>query len=535
MFMTMITNLHRLIHNLVPAAAGASSLSLLLWSGAALSAEADGARELFQENCAVCHGADRGGYIAPELNRDALGTFTPGMLESKIITGGLETLMPPHPTFFDKLSRDDIQSLASFIKTTPREDLEWSLDDIEGSLEVLVDDESSLPADPLYSIDHMDDLMAVMARGRYAAGAASRIVFFDGKRNEKLGHVSTDFAPHLIEYHPTEDRWAYVSTDTGWLYKIDLYSLQAVRRVRVGLNGPSLGVSRDGRYVAAGSFSPNTAVVLDAGTLEPVKYMELESTGPDGNIVESDCGAILGTPFADYFVIALEQAGEVWIVDLAAPDMPITVVDDVGRHLHDAFLTPDGRRAAMASYDDDVIAIIDLADKRVVKRVPGGRQPHVGSGAVIESQGRTLGVGTNIGLKPSGDHHVTVFDMESFEVVKQIPVLGPTESPAAHPRARYLAVDIVGEGDPAARIQLIDKDKLSVSRIIDVGGHSHFPEYTARGDYLYVSAGYMGDALAVYDADSLERVKAFDIEVPAGIFSHSRARTTVVGLQEAPQ
>jgi len=516
-------------------AAGATLLALLLRTGPAFAAEADEARALFQDNCAVCHGADRGGYIAPALNRESLGTFTPGMLESKIITGGLETLMPPHPTFFDKLSRNDIERLAEFIKTTPGEDLGWDTTDIKNSLEVLVADESSLPGGPAYTIDHMDDLMAVMARGRYAAGEASRIVFFDGRHNRKLGHVRTGSAPHLIEFHPTQDRWAYASTDTGWIYKIDLYSFQAVRRVRVGLNGPSLAVSRDGRYVGAGSFSPNTAVVLDAQSLEPVRYMDLEGIDPDGHTVESDCGAILATPFADYFVIVLEQADEVWLVDLATPGMPVSRITGVGRHLHDAFLSPDGRRVAMASYDDDILAIIDLADKRVIKRLPAGRQPHVGSGAVIESQGRLLGVGTNIGLAPSGDHHVTVFDMETFEVVKQIPVLGPTESPAAHPAARYLAVDIVGEGARAARIQLIDKDKLSVARTLNVGGHSHFPEYTAGGDYLYVSAGYMGDSLVVYDSDSLERVKAFDIEVPAGIFSHSRAKTPVVGLQKMPR
>lgn len=71
----------------------------------------------------------------------------------------------------------------------------------------------------MYAIDHIDDLMAVMARGRYAAGDASRIVFFDGRRNRKLGYVQTGFAPHLIDYHPTQERWAYATTDTGYLYK----------------------------------------------------------------------------------------------------------------------------------------------------------------------------------------------------------------------------------------------------------------------------------------------------------------------------
>jgi nitrite reductase (NO-forming)/hydroxylamine reductase len=213
----------------------------------------------------------------------------------------------------------------------------------------------------------------------------------------------------------------------------------------------------------------------------------------------------------------------------------VSVIRNVGRHLHDAFRSPDGRYVAMASYDDNILAIIDLLTKKVVKRLPAERQPHVGSGAVIESGGRTLGVGTNIGIRVTGEHYVTVFDMETFEVVKQIPVLGPTESPAAHPLARYIAVDIVGSGARESMIQLIDKKTLSVARTIDVGGHSHLPEYTARGDFLYVSAGYKGDKLVIYDARTLNRVRSFSMEVPSGIFSYSRARTPVVGLQKRPE
>ena len=39
---------------------------------------------------------------------------------------------------------------------------------------------------------------------------------------------------------------------------------------------------------------------------------------------------------------------------------------------------------------------------------------------------------------------MTVLDLQTFEVVKRIPVIGPTESPAAHPRAPYIVVDLVG-------------------------------------------------------------------------------------------
>jgi len=323
--------------------------------------------------------------------------------------------------------------------------------------------------------------------------------------------------------------------------KIDLYSFKIVRKVRAGLNGTSLAISRDGRYLAAGSYVPNTAVILDAVTLEPLKLIELRGIDPDGKMVAADSGMITSTPFADYFVIALEQAGQVWVLDLSKADMPIAKITDVGRHLHDAFLSPDGRYVVVSSYDDNINIVIDLAEKRIVKKIPAGCQPHLGSGAVVRSQGRLLGIGTNIGGRPCKPYEVTVFDMETFEVVKRIPVIGPTESPAAHPNAPYIVVDIVGTGPNARKIQFIDKKTLNVVRTLTVAGtlgHSHFPEYTARGDYLYVSAGvggdriagYDGDRLVIYDAHTLKKVKTESMEVPAGVFSHQRARTVVVGL-----
>ena len=501
----------------------------------------DKAERLYADHCAVCHGADRGGYIGPALNSDQT-KLTQDQISAKIREGGATTLMPQHPTWPGKLSNKKMNLLASLIVQRPKQLMSWGLNDIRNSLEVLVSDESTLPNKPTYKIKNLDDLMAIMARGRFAAGDEAKVVFFDGRTNKKVGEVPTDFAPHLMDFHPKQERWAYVRDDLGYIMKIDLYSLKIVRKIRAGLNGTSLAVSRDGKYLAAGSFVPNTAVILDAATLEPIKLIELRGINSDGKMVEADSGMITSTPYADVFVIALEQAGQVWILDLNKADMPISKITDVGRHLHDAFLSPDGRYVVVSSYDDNINTVIDLAKKNIVKKIPAGCQPHLGSGAVVRSQGKLLGIGTNIGSRPCKSHEVTVFDMETFEVVKRIPVLGPTESPAAHPRAPYIVVDIVGTGPNANKIQFIDKKTLKVAKTLTVAGtlgHSHFPEYTARGDYLYVSssvggdriAGYDGDQLVIYDAHTLKKVKAVSMEVPSGVFSHLRARTVVVGFE----
>ncbi len=169
----------------------------------------DEAKRLYADHCAVCHGADRGGYIGPALNSDQT-KLTPAQISAKIREGGATTLMPQHPTWPGKLSTKKMNLLASFITKHPKQPMSWGLSNIKDSLEVFVADESSLPDKPTYKIENLDDLMAIMARGRFAAGDESKVVFFDGRTNKKVGEVSTDFAPHLMDFHPKQERWAYV-------------------------------------------------------------------------------------------------------------------------------------------------------------------------------------------------------------------------------------------------------------------------------------------------------------------------------------
>src|SRR5690606_39710180 len=61
---------------------------------------------LFQQNCAVCHAADRGGYIAPGLHSDRL-VQSEIALRGTIMTGIPDTLMPP---FVGRLPDEDIRS-----------------------------------------------------------------------------------------------------------------------------------------------------------------------------------------------------------------------------------------------------------------------------------------------------------------------------------------------------------------------------------------------------------------------------------------
>lgn len=495
------------------------------WADGAGNNSLDIGAKVYEKNCSGCHGADLGGYIAPALTSDRLKGRSPTSLRTMVMSGSFDTLMPP---FVGKLSDLEIRSVVKYVSSTPKLNPEWSLEDIRRSLKIHVADEATLPATPQYPIDHMDDLIGVAARGRFGRGEASKAVFINSSTNSIVGEVSTATAAHIIEFNPANTRWAYVKTDTAEIYKVDLYSMKIVREVKTGLNGPSIGVSRDGKYIMAGSFVPHVAVLLNADTLEPLKIFQLQGTDPDGKFVTSDSGMITGTPYADLFAIALENAGQVWIVDLSKPYFPVTQITDVGRHLHDAFLSHGGKNLMVASYDDSIVAAIDLDQRKIIKKLPAGCVPHVGGGAVVKVQGKTLGFGTNFG--DCDREVVSVWDLEKMEVVKQIPVLGGTESPAAHPNAPYIAVDIISKDPRARSIQLIDKNSLEVVRTLDVGGHAYFPEYSGNGKELFVSAGYTGDEVVAFDSMTLDRVASFHMESPAGIFSRARASFMTRGL-----
>ena len=494
-------------------------------SGQAGSGDTQRAHAIYQNNCASCHGSDHGGYLAPALNSETLKGRSPTALRTIVMTGSFETLMPP---FYGRLSDDEIRSVISHIQSTPKmSNPPWTIEDMKKSLKVYVKDESKLPAKPSFKIDSMDDIIGVAARGKYGRGEGSRAIFINSKTHSKIGEVPTVTAAHIIDFDPANERWAYVKTDTAEIYKVDLYTMQAVRSIKTGFNGPGMGVSRDGKYIMAGSFVPHVAVILDAETLEPLKTFNLEGIDPDGNMVTSDSGMIIGTPFDDIFAIALENAGQVWVVDLKE-GFPVTKIKNVGRHLHDAFLTHGGRKLMVASYDDSIVAAIDLKERKIIKKLQAGCVPHVGGGAAVKVNGRTLGFGTNFGT--CDKNVVSVWDLDKMEVVKQVPVSGGTESPAAHANAPYVAVDIITKDKRARTIQLIDKNTLEVVKTLNVGGHAYFPEYSADGKYLYVSAGYSGDEVVVYDSTSLKRVASVSMESPAGIFSRGRVKYMTRGL-----
>lgn len=309
------------------------------------------------------------------------------------------------------------------------------------------------------------------------------------------------------------------------MFKIDLYTGLAVRKVRVGHDSRGLAISDDGKYIIAGNYIPNSAVILDARTLEPLKMIVTAGVDPDGNEVESRV-AITSDVSPDlvgpYFLIALKEAGQVWRIDWSDPEFPIEKVTNVGRILHDGFLRADNRMFYIASQTDNWMAVIDVEAMEIVEMIGTGNTPHPGSGAVWEADGRQYGATVH-----AGEGVVTIWDLETNEIVGKVPTAGPGLFVRSHDHSPYVWADALF-AQPSNTITVFEKEApFALVGVIQEGVMTLHPEFTADGQFVYIS-DWNGGAVRVYDAVTLEKVAEIDgLITPTGIFSVERRRETL--------
>jgi nitrite reductase (NO-forming)/hydroxylamine reductase len=509
----------------------ALSLATLMWlsvacdggqpaspaTGASAPALFDGrsVEAAFRDSCSGCHGPNREGATGPALIPGRL-TDADDLYFGIIKNGKPGTIMPAWGAA--GMSDEEIWALVGYIRSEPEaEAIQWGRDQIASSRQVLVD-EASLPAEPTHD-GNLDNLMLVTER------EARSIAVFDGDTHRLLAHIQASYRAHGYAFDPVDERWAYNVGRDGWLFKIDLYTLQAVARVRVGLDSRGLAISDDGRYVIVGNYIPNSAVILGAATLEPLKVITTEGKNPQGEFVASRVcitSDVSPEKAGPYFVLALKEAGQMWRIDFSQPDFPIDKLEGVGNILHDGFLSPDNRFFYVASQQDNWMAVVDVVNWKLVTKIPTGDTPHPGSGATWEVDGAAYGATVH-----AGEGKITVWRLSDNQIVAEIETSGPGLFIRAHQDSPYVWADTMF-GSPPNRIYVLDKATFEVVKVIDEGLQTLHPEFTHDGRFVYVS-DWLGDLIRVYDAETFEKVAEIGgVTTPTGSFNTSR-RTETLG------
>lgn len=471
--------------------------------------------QFFADTCGGCHGPNREGGTGPALIPGRL-TANDEFYFNTIQGGRPGTSMPGWGQL--GVSDEEVWGLVGFIRSEPEASaVEWNLEQIQGSLTVIVD-EATLPTTPQHD-GNMDNLMLVTERENRS------IAVIDGDTHTLLDRIDASYRAHGYAFDPTSDRWVYNLGRDGWVFKIDLYTFQAVRKVRVGHDSRGLAISDDGKFLLAGNYIPNSAVIMNAQTLEPLKVITTEGINPDGEFVKSrvaissDISPELVGP---YFIIALKEAGQVWRIDYSQPDFPVDKLENVGRILHDGFLSPDNKYFYLASQTDNWMAVIDVAAWELVDKISTGDTPHPGSGAAWEADDTLYGATVH-----AGEGKVTIWDLATNQIVGTVPTAGPGLFLRSSEHSPYVWADAMF-GDPANTTTVFEKEApFEIVGVIEEGVMTLHPEFTNDGKFVYIS-DWTGNVVRVYDAETLAKVAEISgLVTPTGIFNTSRRYETL--------
>jgi cytochrome c553/DNA-binding beta-propeller fold protein YncE len=497
------------------------ALAALALAAVVVTPAAAGPSERYAEHCAACHGADRLGGMGPALLPSNLERLRrPAAIET-IANGRIATQMPG---FADKLSAEEIRALADYVYAPPAKPPVWGLEEIRASRiehvpPASVADRPTFAADPL-------NLFVVVEAGDH------HVTILDGDRFEPLARFPSRYALHGGPKFSPDGRFVYFASRDGWISKYDLWRLAPVAEIRAGLNTRNAAVSSDGRYVLVGNYLPHTLVVLDAADLAVIKVLEVK----DRNGRSSRVSAVYDAAPRKSFVAALKDVPELWEISYDDRAEPIydglvhdykmregialpgklnprrAPLDDV---LDDFFFAPGYAYLIGAARDGGEGQVVNLDVRRRVETVPLPGLPHLGSGISWQRDGRTLMATPNLkqGI-------VSVIDVQSWKVVRQIPTPGPGFFMRSHEATPYAWVDAM-MSPRKDTLQIIDKRTLEVVGSVtpQPGKTAAHVEFTRDGRHALVSVWEMDGALVVYDAATFREVKRLPMRKPVGKYN----------------
>jgi DNA-binding beta-propeller fold protein YncE len=398
------------------------------------------------------------------------------------------------------LSAERIRAVVDFLYAEGQALPQWGMDEMRRSHKVF---SAAGPEKPMYQADPLNLFLVVEAGDHH-------VTVLDGDRLEPIRRFPTHYALHGGPKFSADGRFVYLASRDGWVSKYDLWGLAYVAEVRAGINTRNLAVSRDGRYVLVGNSLPHSLVLLDGRDLSPLRVIPVR--GADGR--ESRVSAVYEAPPRHSFIVALKDVPEVWELSDRSADPAIRRIplSDV---LDDFFFDPGYRHLIGAARSAKGGQVVDLESGQVTARVDLPGLPHLGSGITWSYHGHRVLATPN--LKEAA---VTVIDLADWKVVKRIPTLGPGFFLRSHENTPYAWVDVFS-GPNKDAVQVIDKATLQIVKTLRPapGKTSGHVEFSRDGRYALVSVWEMDGAVVVYDAKTLEEVKRLPMKKPVGKYN----------------
>ncbi|OFZ68997.1 MAG: cytochrome C oxidase Cbb3, partial [Betaproteobacteria bacterium RBG_16_58_11] len=486
-----------------------------------VSFAAEPAVTLYTQHCASCHGADRLGGAGPALLPENLERLSKPLAIQTIADGRIATQMP---AFGQKLSKEEIQSLADFVYAPSATAPQWGLNEINAS-RIVHYPAGSLPDQPAFKADLLN-LFVVVETGDHHA------TILDGDKFEPIHRFATRYALHGGPKFSPDGRFVYFASRDGWISKFDIYNLKTTAEIRAGINTRNLAVSGDGRFVMVGNYLPHTLLVLDAADLKPLKLIAVQ----DNTGKHSRVSAVYDAAPRKSFIAALKDLKEVWEIPYASDAEPVYegLVHD---YRYGEAIAAKGpfpvRRIMLDDFLDDFFfdltytyligasrgggkgQVINLDVRRKIAEIDLPGMPHLGSGITWDYQDRPVMATPN--LKQGV---VSVIDMKSWKTLKRIDTLGAGFFMRSHENTPYAWVDNF-MSPSRDTLQIIDKRTLEIVQSVRPapGKTAAHVEFTRDGKYALVSIWERDGAIVIYDAATFKEIKRVPMSKPSGKYN----------------
>jgi YVTN family beta-propeller protein len=266
---------------------------------------------------------------------------------------------------------------------------------------------------------------------------------------------------------------AYVSNQKGNVTVIDLATLEMVKEIDVGSEGPrGLGVTADGKLLITANGEEGDMSVLDR---KSGKLMKRIPIGKNPEFVR-----VRG----DYAFVSFEPAAVG-----GPPPKPGS---------------EEAKALAQEREDDDAepakVAVVDLKQGKVVREITGGMETE---GIEFSADGKKILV-TN-----EADENITVHDIQTGKLLKTI----DTKQYGNRPRGIKMSPNgkmYVGSLEYGNKLVVLDGD-FNVTKIVSTGEVPYGLAFDRDGKHLYVALA-KGKALQVFDTQTWKEVR----QIPTG-------------------
>jgi len=482
--------------------------------------EFDGARKIYFERCAGCHGVLRKGATGKPLTPDL--TQEKGTEYLKVfIAYGSPAGMPNWQTS-GEMDEKTVDLMARYIQHDAPVPPEFGMADMKKTWKVIVPP-AQRPKKKMNDYN-IANIFSTTLRD------TGEVALIDGDTKKILNIVKTGYAVHITRTSAS-GRYLFVIGRDAKINMIDLWMAKPdnVAEIRIGLEARSVDTSKfkgyEDKLAIAGAYWPPQFVIMDGDTLEPKKIVSTRGMTVDTQEFhpEPRVAAIVASHFKPEFIVNVKETGKSLLVDYSNLDaLKITEIGSA-RFLHDGGWDASKRYFMVAANNSNKIAAIDAKEGKLQALIDVGKIPHPGRGAnFVHPKHGPVWATSHL-----GDETIALISTDAkrkgggFKLVQSLKGQGGGSLfIKTHPKSKHLYVDTPLNPDPAMSqsvavfdIKNLDKG-FTVLPIAEWAGLKDDgakrvvqPEYNKAGDEVWFavwSAKNKESALVVVDDKTLK-------------------------------